>query len=135
MLKHVLRSSNKGHFTSAIACFLSALLIQIGTNLSNDYFDFLKGSDTKERIGPTRVTQAGLVSPEKMFYIFMFVFGLSILVGIYLVIRGGWPIVIIGILSIASESKGIAMSAFLGKPLYSFKSDIMLDDPNICLFL
>ena len=79
-------SSNKGHFTSAIACFLSALLIQIGTNLSNDYFDFLKGSDTKERIGPARVTQAGLVSPEKMFYIFTFVFGLSILIGVYLVI-------------------------------------------------
>lgn len=95
-------SSSKGHFITAIACFFSALLIQIGTNLSNDYFDFLKGSDTKERIGPVRVTQAGLVSPEKMFYIFTFVFGLSILIGVYLVIKGGWPIVIIGILSIAS---------------------------------
>ena len=95
-------SSSKGHFITAIACFLSALLIQIGTNLSNDYFDFLKGSDTQDRLGPTRVTQAGLVSPEKMFYIFIFVFGLSILIGIYLVFRRGWPIFIIGVLSIAS---------------------------------
>ena len=67
-------SSNKGHFTAAIACFLSALLIQIGTNLSNDYFEFVKGSDTDERLGPTRVTQAGLVSPNKMLIIFVFVY-------------------------------------------------------------
>ena len=60
-------SSNKGNIVTALACLISALLIQIGTNLSNDYFDYVKGSDTDERLGPTRVTQSGLISPEKIF--------------------------------------------------------------------
>ena len=95
-------SSNKGHFVTALACLISALLIQIGTNLSNDYFDFVKGSDTDERLGPTRVTQSGLISPDKIIRIALFMFGLAFLVGIYIALRGGWPIVLIGILSIVS---------------------------------
>ena len=95
-------SYGKGHLTSAVLCFICALLIQIGANLSNDYFDFVKGSDTEERIGPTRVTQAGLISPQKMFIFFVFIFVLAGIFGIYLSIRGGFPIVLIGLLSIAS---------------------------------
>ena len=95
-------AEGKGHTGAALAALLGALLIQIGTNFSNDYFDFIKGADTKERLGPMRATQAGLVTPEAMFRNFILVFGLAFLVGIYLVYRGGWPIVIIGILSIAS---------------------------------
>ena len=92
----------KGHAGAALAALLGALLIQIGTNFSNDYFDFVKGADTVERLGPIRATQAGLVTPEAMQRNFVLVFGLAVLVGIYLVYRGGWPIVIIGVLSIAS---------------------------------
>ena len=92
----------KGHALSALAALLGALLIQIGTNFSNDYFDYIKGADTEERLGPVRATQSGLVSPKTMFWNFVIVFGLATLVGIFLVFRGGWPIVIIGILSIAS---------------------------------
>jgi len=95
-------SANKGHFVAASACLISALLIQIGTNLSNDYFDYVKGSDTDERLGPTRVTQSGLISPERIFRISLYVFGLAILIGIYIVFRGGWPIFLVGIFSIAS---------------------------------
>lgn len=90
------------HFLSALICLLCALLIQIGTNLANDYFDFKKGVDTSERTGPTRVTQAGLLSLKAVKKAFIFTFALAILASIYLVVRGGLPIIVIGILAIAS---------------------------------
>jgi 1,4-dihydroxy-2-naphthoate octaprenyltransferase len=90
------------HFLSAAFCLFCALLIQIGTNLSNDYFDFKKGADNCERIGPTRITQAGLVKPSSVKTAFILVFLTAVLASLYLVFRGGWPIVIIGIVSIAS---------------------------------
>ena len=92
----------KGHALAALAALLGALLIQIGTNFSNDYFDYIKGADTQERLGPVRATQSGLVKPKTMFWNFVIVYGLATLVGIFLVFRGGWPIIIIGIISIAS---------------------------------
>jgi len=88
------------HLPAALAALAGALLIQIGTNFANDYFDFLQGIDDHERLGPMRVTQAGLVSPRKMKRATIMVFGLALLVGVYLVWRGGWPVVIIGLLSI-----------------------------------
>jgi len=87
-------------FWPAIAALLGALLIQIGTNFANDYYDFKKGTDTEERLGPTRVTQAGLLSPKEVIVGMWLVFGLAILIGIYILIIGGWPIFILGLLSI-----------------------------------
>jgi 1,4-dihydroxy-2-naphthoate octaprenyltransferase len=49
-----------------LAALVGALLIQVATNLANDYFDFLKGTDTEDRVGPTRVVQAGLLSPDRL---------------------------------------------------------------------
>lgn len=85
----------------SLAALVGALLIQIGTNYANDYYDFVKGTDTALRLGPTRVTQAGLVSPLHMKCATFVVFGLAVLVGLYLVIHAGWPILVIGLLSIA----------------------------------
>ncbi len=88
------------HWPSALAALLGAVLIQIGTNFANDYFDFLKGADAGPRLGPVRATQAGLVSPRAMRTAFILAFGLAFCIGIYLVWRGGWPIVVIGLSSI-----------------------------------
>jgi 1,4-dihydroxy-2-naphthoate octaprenyltransferase len=83
------------------ACALfGAVFIQIGTNLVNDALDFRRGADNSERLGPLRVTQAGLLSANAVLAGAYICFGLAALCGIPLVIRGGWPIVIIGIASI-----------------------------------
>ncbi len=81
---------------------LCAALIQIGTNFANDVFDFEKGADTAERLGPTRAVQAGLLSPGQMRRGMVLVFGLAVLCGAYLVVAAGWPILWIGLASIVS---------------------------------
>lgn len=88
------------HPAAALCALLGALLIQIGTNFANDYFDFIKGTDTAERIGPTRATQAGLVTPAQMRNATITVFALAFLAGLYLVYRGGAPILVLGVISI-----------------------------------
>jgi len=80
----------------------AALLIQIGTNLANDLFDFQHGADTSERMGPTRVTQTGLITPQQIRTATILSFGAAALCGLYLVAVGGWPIVTIGVLSIGA---------------------------------
>ncbi|NLI91295.1 MAG: 1,4-dihydroxy-2-naphthoate polyprenyltransferase [Peptococcaceae bacterium] len=87
-------------FGPAFSALLAALLLQIGSNLANDVYDFKKGTDTKERVGPMRVTQAGLLSPKQVMRGMIFVFALSALVGLYLIFVGGWPILIVGICAI-----------------------------------
>ncbi|GMU92226.1 MAG: 1,4-dihydroxy-2-naphthoate octaprenyltransferase [Candidatus Hydrogenedentota bacterium] len=89
------------HAISLLCALLGAILIQIGTNFANDYYDFVKGTDTAERIGPVRATQAGLVSPSAMRRAFLLLFALAMLPGAYIVYRGGWPFVVIGLVSIA----------------------------------
>jgi len=81
---------------------LSALLIQVGVNYHNDYTDYLKGADTEDRVGPMRVTQAGLVAPRTMRRATIVVFAGAVAAGGYLIYRGGWPILLIGVASIAT---------------------------------
>ena len=86
----------------ALAALAGALLLQIGSNLANDVFDYEKGADTAERLGPLRVTQAGLLTPAAMKRGMAFVFALALAIGVYLTSVAGWPIIVIGLLSIAS---------------------------------
>ncbi|MDX1744834.1 MAG: 1,4-dihydroxy-2-naphthoate polyprenyltransferase [Halobacteriales archaeon] len=86
----------------ALAALLGAALIQIGTNFANDYFDAVKGADTDDRQGFTRVTQSGILSPETVRRATVLTFGLAILVGVYLVYVGGLPILVIGLASVAA---------------------------------
>ncbi len=85
----------------ATAALVGAILIQVATNLANDYYDFQRGGDTEERVGPTRVTQAGLIPPEAVFRAMLGTLGAAFAVGIYLVAVGGWPVVWIGLASLA----------------------------------
>ena len=84
----------------AAATLVAALLIQVGTNLANDYYDFLSGADGEDRVGPQRVTQAGLISPQTVRAATFAVLGAAALVGLWLVTVGGWPILAIGVLSL-----------------------------------
>ena len=94
-----------------LVCLFTALLLQIGSNLANDVFDFERGTDTSERLGPTRVTQAGMLTPRQVKIGMAVVFGLAALLGLYLVWLGGWIIFIAGIAAI------ISAIAYTGGPL------------------
>ena len=85
-----------------LAAVLGAAFIQIGTNLFNDVGDFLRGTDTPERLGPKRATAEGWLTPGKVKAGAWLSFALAFLCGIYLVAHGGWPIVIIGLASLAA---------------------------------
>jgi 1,4-dihydroxy-2-naphthoate polyprenyltransferase len=84
----------------AITTLAGSLLLQVGVNLANDYFDFVRGFDTEERVGPIRVTQSGLISPQKVRDAMLFTFFIVACIGIYLIIVAGLPIFAVGAASI-----------------------------------
>jgi 1,4-dihydroxy-2-naphthoate octaprenyltransferase len=88
------------HWPALLAALACALLIQIGTNLHNDVIDFERGNDRPDRVGPLRVTAAGWVSARTMHHATLFCYGLALLIGIYLVGHGGWPILLAGVSSL-----------------------------------
>ena len=73
-----------------ILVLLFSLLIQIGTNFANDFFDFAKGADTAERIGPKRAVQQGWISPRAMLRGALLAFGTALLIAIPLMLLAGW---------------------------------------------
>ena len=89
-------------FGPAFAALLVALLLQIGSNVANDVFDFERGADTSERQGPLRVTQAGLLSPAQVKRGMYIIFGLAALCGLYLASLRGWIVILIGVAAIIS---------------------------------
>ncbi len=86
----------------ALTALVAALLIQIGTNLYNDAADFERGADTPDRLGPARATAQGWFSAGQVKRAAWTSFGLAFLAGIYLAWAGGWPIVVIGLLSLVA---------------------------------
>ena len=92
----------------SIIALLCSVLIQIGTNFTNDLYDHLKGSDTKERKGPLRVLASGLISVKEMKWGIFLVFFTAFLLGLYLVYSVGLVILWIGIFSIIA---GLAYTA------------------------
>jgi 1,4-dihydroxy-2-naphthoate octaprenyltransferase len=86
----------------ALAALLGAIAIQIGTNFANDVFDAEKGADGADRIGPVRAVSAGLISAAAMKRAMWLAFAVASVFGLYLVSVAGWPIVAIGLASVAS---------------------------------
>lgn len=106
-------ASTEGHFAAlpALGALVGALLIQIGTNLFNDAYDFKRGADTTDRLGPPRATQQGWLTPEAVMRGAIGCFALAFLVGLYLVSVAGWPLLVVGIISL------LAGYAYTGGPL------------------
>lgn len=94
-----------------LAALVCAGLLQIGTNLYNDYADFKKGADTADRLGPARATQKGWLTPKQVFWGAAACFAASVLLGSSLVWVGGWPILVVGVLSV------LCGYAYTGGPL------------------
>mgnify|MGYP006295402111 CR=1 FL=1 len=86
----------------AVLALVGAALIQIGTNLANDYYDAKKGVDTSAREGFTRVTHSGLIPAESVRNAMVGAFGGAMIIGVYLVWIGGIPILVVGLVSIAA---------------------------------
>jgi len=85
-----------------IGALLGSILIQIGTNLSNDYSDARRGADAEDRLGPVRVTAGGLVPPKQVLLATYVTFALAALCGVYLVAVSGIELLFVGIASIAA---------------------------------
>src|SRR5436309_1616683 len=91
-----------GHFDALafVAALLGAMLIQVGTNLSNDYSDARRGADTEDRLGPVRVTAGGLLPPSQVLLATWLTFGLAVACGAYLVAVAGPELLAVGAASI-----------------------------------
>ena len=85
-----------------IAALVGSIFIQVGTNLANDYSDARRGADTADRLGPVRVTSAGLVTPQRVLTATWVAFAIAIACGIYLATVAGLVILLIGAVSIAA---------------------------------
>jgi 1,4-dihydroxy-2-naphthoate octaprenyltransferase len=95
----------------ALAALIVALLLQIGANFANDLFDHQRGADTAERLGPTRLTASGLISPAQMRRGMLAVFGLAALTGLALAMHAGWGVIWLGAAAI------LGALAYTGGPL------------------
>jgi 1,4-dihydroxy-2-naphthoate octaprenyltransferase len=84
----------------ALMILTCCLFLQISVNLTNDYFDGLSGIDTTERVGPQRVIQSGLIKPRTMRYAIALTVSIACVCGLYLIIKGGWVFLFLGLLSL-----------------------------------
>jgi 1,4-dihydroxy-2-naphthoate polyprenyltransferase len=98
------------HGPTALMAMLTAVLLQIAANFANDVLDFTRGADTAERTGPTRITSNGFVTPGTVLRATGVVLALATMSGLYLVWRGGWPFLVLGIAAL------ICAVAYTGGP-------------------
>jgi 1,4-dihydroxy-2-naphthoate octaprenyltransferase len=83
-----------------LAALVGSIFIQVGTNLANDYSDAKRGADTVDRLGPVRVTAAGLVTPRRVLTATWVAFAIAVACGVYLAVVAGPVILAVGAVSI-----------------------------------
>ena len=86
-----------------LVALICAVLIQIITNYINEIYDYRKGADTRDRIGPQRIVAAGIVTPRQMRNVSAVLVLITFLLGLILVAEGGWPILLAGLLPKSSR--------------------------------
>jgi 1,4-dihydroxy-2-naphthoate octaprenyltransferase len=85
-----------------ILALAGALAIQIGTNLINDYYDYVKGADSPDSMGGSKVIQQELLSPDEVWWGGIAAFSIGAIFGLILVYQCGWPVLLLGIASVAA---------------------------------
>ncbi|MBK1879114.1 1,4-dihydroxy-2-naphthoate polyprenyltransferase [Pelagicoccus mobilis] len=83
-----------------VICLVFSVLVQIATNMANDYYDHIRGADTKDRLGPERLVASGRIEPRAMLIVSLLVFLVAFLIGLNLVAYRGWELLVVGIVSI-----------------------------------
>jgi 1,4-dihydroxy-2-naphthoate octaprenyltransferase len=98
------------HWLAAALALITALLLQIAANFANDALDFQRGTDTADRVGPTRITASGIVTLRGVLRATALTIGLAVLSGLYLVWRGGPWLLVVGLAAI------VCVYAYTGGP-------------------
>ena len=99
------------HWLPALICCLFASLMQIAANFINDLFDFLKGTDREDRLGPERACAQGWISPQAMKTGIIITVALACLIGCTLLFFAGWELIIVGVLCLSLYHR--SLSSFL----------------------
>ena len=98
----------------AVLCLLFALLAQVASNMANDYFDYVKGSDKAGRVGPRRAVASGDITPRAMLMGTFCVLGVACAVGLGLVFFAGWQLIPIGVIIALFALADVTVFLFFG---------------------
>jgi 1,4-dihydroxy-2-naphthoate octaprenyltransferase len=102
----------RGNFSliKLVITIIAVLLLQIGAHLINDYYDYLRGIDTNNSLGPGGLIQEGLIKPDRVLAAGLIALGLGALLGVLVAVLGGWPILVLGLIGV------LAAYFYSGKP-------------------